>query len=762
MCQCSTLVMVVGASLLMTASPSTVRGDDGRGVRAAPPAALVGAAGTQEGDSAKTPLPRYREGGTPYNPNQSLTPYPVKLRSPMDSPSSGLMSSPPEYGPARGVIFEYGGGWASVVTACVKALTADPTHDEIAYVVVSSQSVANTATSAFVAAGATMSKVVFLIQPNDSIWLRDYGPHFVWQNGTMGIVDSHYYPTRPLDNFIPTLLADDYFQVPSYDIGLYYSGGNFQPGPNRSGFVTSLVTADNPPSGGFSESLLREFYDTFQGIDTLHILPQLPTSVDGTGHIDMWMYLVDENTVILSEFIPGSNATAISITNNAVPYMQALGFEVIRPKAWNSGGTHYTYTNAFRVNDRIFVPVYGTSIVAGGSASYNDEDADAMAKWQLAAGPNVEIVPIQCYSIIPAAGAIHCIVMQVPRYTEAMPAAHVLEPSGGDVWLVGNTETIRWNATDTNNAALARVDLAYSLDDGTTWIPIATGIPDTGSYAWTVPPGASTHARIRVIAQSADGDLATAVSNAYHHAHGTRTVYDFASGAGVNKFGLGRQTTSWTGNVAGNSTPVTSALSAANYVAMSTSNATGGDTDTNRYISASVSTGSESTHTFRFTIAEDPAQIDELTVLWEGYADNCTQAELYVWNVASHEWGDAVGRLGQNRFLDSFAGNRDGRLVGTFRSNVGNFIDADGTILFLVYGQRSADETFHDYMSVTVKRVDECTGDVDGGGTIDGQDLALLLGAWGSCGGCAADLDGSGTVDGADLAMLLGGWGTCP
>jgi len=40
---------------------------------------------------------------------------------------------------------------------------------------------------------------------------------------------------------------------------------------------------------------------------------------------------------------------------------------------------------------------------------------------------------------------------------------------------------------------------------------------------------------------------------------------------------------------------------------------------------------------------------------------------------------------------------------------------------------------------------------------VDGADLAILLGAWGTAGG-PADLDGSGVVDGADLAALLGGW----
>lgn len=44
-------------------------------------------------------------------------------------------------------------------------------------------------------------------------------------------------------------------------------------------------------------------------------------------------------------------------------------------------------------------------------------------------------------------------------------------------------------------------------------------------------------------------------------------------------------------------------------------------------------------------------------------------------------------------------------------------------------------------------------------GHVDAADLALVLGAWGSCVGCPADLDGDGSVGGSDLALLLGAWG---
>jgi hypothetical protein len=51
-----------------------------------------------------------------------------------------------------------------------------------------------------------------------------------------------------------------------------------------------------------------------------------------------------------------------------------------------------------------------------------------------------------------------------------------------------------------------------------------------------------------------------------------------------------------------------------------------------------------------------------------------------------------------------------------------------------------------------------CPGDFDHSGTIDGADLATLLGGWGSTG---TDLNADGNTDAADLGILLGGWGSC-
>ena len=61
---------------------------------------------------------------------------------------------------------------------------------------------------------------------------------------------------------------------------------------------------------------------------------------------------------------------------------------------------------------------------------------------------------------------------------------------------------------------------------------------------------------------------------------------------------------------------------------------------------------------------------------------------------------------------------------------------------------------------IVVEETPPCLGDLDGNGVVNGVDLAMLLGAWGSS-NAEADVSGDGTVDGVDLAIVLGAWGGC-
>ena len=52
-----------------------------------------------------------------------------------------------------------------------------------------------------------------------------------------------------------------------------------------------------------------------------------------------------------------------------------------------------------------------------------------------------------------------------------------------------------------------------------------------------------------------------------------------------------------------------------------------------------------------------------------------------------------------------------------------------------------------------------CPEDLTGDGSVDGQDLGVLLGNWGGSG--TGNLNGDASVDGQDLGILLGNWGSC-
>ena len=59
-----------------------------------------------------------------------------------------------------------------------------------------------------------------------------------------------------------------------------------------------------------------------------------------------------------------------------------------------------------------------------------------------------------------------------------------------------------------------------------------------------------------------------------------------------------------------------------------------------------------------------------------------------------------------------------------------------------------------------ISKVERCSCDLNCDARVDGQDLGVLLGDWGSA-GTPSDINGDGTVDGQDLGVLLGSWGAC-
>ncbi len=78
-----------------------------------------------------------------------------------------------------------------------------------------------------------------------------------------------------------------------------------------------------------------------------------------------------------------------------------------------------------------------------------------------------------------------------------MPSVALTAPAPGAVAYVGEKIAVNWRSVQTS-----QVRLAYSTDDGATWMNVVPdGSPRTaanGTYGWTVPNTPSEHARIRI------------------------------------------------------------------------------------------------------------------------------------------------------------------------------------------------------------------------------------------------------------------------
>ena len=72
------------------------------------------------------------------------------------------------------------------------------------------------------------------------------------------------------------------------------------------------------------------------------------------------------------------------------------------------------------------------------------------------------------------------------------------------------------------------------------------------------------------------------------------------------------------------------------------------------------------------------------------------------------------------------------------------------------------DEVDGEFVDLGKNELCGCPGDVNFDGTVNGADISVLLGYWGTSGQpVSADVNRDGVVNGADLAELLGSWGPC-
>src|SRR5262249_16245296 len=151
------------------------------------------------------------------------------LRGP-NPPPDGPIFCPPEYAPTEGLLIAWE-AFSTLQTQMVQQITS--TGSGIVYIVCDTSAEQASVASILAAASnppVNLSLVKYVIRTTDTVWIRDYGPRYIYQ-GTPGhqcraIVDHIYNRPRPNDDVFPAAFST-YKGHALYSIPLIHGGGNF-------------------------------------------------------------------------------------------------------------------------------------------------------------------------------------------------------------------------------------------------------------------------------------------------------------------------------------------------------------------------------------------------------------------------------------------------------------------------------------------------------------------------------------------------------
>jgi agmatine/peptidylarginine deiminase len=258
---------------------------------------------------------------------------------------------------------------------------------------------------------------------NNTIWARDYGPWAVYSGvaDSLKLIDWIYNRPRPGDD-TNSVTIGQLLNVPVHRTliapnDLVNTGGNFMVDGNGTGFASKLIISENAAGNPYgvstkTEGQINSIMNTWMGINRYIKMETLP--YDEIHHIDMHIKLLDEETLLVSQYPAGVadgpqiEANLQYVLNN---FQTCYGkpYKVVRipaPPAANglypnNGGDYRTYTNSLIINKTILVPIYASSYDTTALRIYRETM------------PGYKVYGINCNAIIPSLGAIHCITKEI-------------------------------------------------------------------------------------------------------------------------------------------------------------------------------------------------------------------------------------------------------------------------------------------------------------------------------------------------------------
>lgn len=315
--------------------------------------------------------------------------------------------------------------------------------------------------------GTPLTNYAFYISKIDSFWDRDSGPisFYYGDQDSIGMIDMDYYTLAAVeddegnvltdfetinqfgrinDDKIPVKLAEK-LGYSVFTTNLNDEGGNIISDGLGSMWGSDGTRLNNiiPLDGSFiGDSTLTLFANyppiSSEQYDTLykesfkvvnHIEPGVFSCDGGTGHIDIYGKLIDENTFALVDYTQAVNHTDYETWNANLEMFQKLKDSNGKPitiklvpmpriadgsiqseceiAPLTNSPDQRTYINGVFVNKTYIMPVQSPV------DNLLPSDVEAIEAFQQAM-PGYSILPIDASNMFGTGGAIHCITMQIP------------------------------------------------------------------------------------------------------------------------------------------------------------------------------------------------------------------------------------------------------------------------------------------------------------------------------------------------------------
>ncbi|MBN2890231.1 MAG: agmatine deiminase family protein [Bacteroidales bacterium] len=272
------------------------------------------------------------------------------------APPTGDVRNIAEWEQMESVIIAYDYGFGIPYS-----LIAEICEDSHATILVSGSTEENSVRTLLSNNGVNTDNCSFVYNDPDAWWTRDYSPWCIAvDNQDVSIVDFPYNrPSRVNDDAVPSVIAAE-LGIDYYGMNVTHTGGNYMTDGYGISVSTDLVYDENSLS---STQIATKMHD-YLGISTYHVVAD--PQGDYIKHVDCWGKFLAVDKIVITEVRESDSryddyeATAAYFENHNCAY--GYPYQVYRVKAYDNYNLDMNpYTNSLILNEKVFVPITGSS-----------------------------------------------------------------------------------------------------------------------------------------------------------------------------------------------------------------------------------------------------------------------------------------------------------------------------------------------------------------------------------------------------------------